>query len=290
MQVSGFTILRNGVRYGYPFLESIQSILGLVDEFIVNLGDSDDGTLQALQALGSPKVRVVHNKWNPEMFFGGRILAQQTNLALEQCTGDWCFYLQADEVVHEDDLEPIERAMRRYLHAERVEGLSFRYLHFRGAYNVRDPLSYRRQVRIIRNAREIRSIHDACGFARHGRNLHAADSRGRVFHYGYVKPPEIMLHKGEAFARLYEAARAEYALPHTEDADERKLAEWVFGLKYCVPYNGPHPRVMRELIHRRDWDLPGYQPLPMWRNPAWWRKLVYKNTRTFRRWFGISHN
>ncbi|MGH7953853.1 MAG: glycosyltransferase, partial [Limisphaerales bacterium] len=38
MKVSGFTFLRNGQKFGYPFVESIRSILPIVDEFVVALG------------------------------------------------------------------------------------------------------------------------------------------------------------------------------------------------------------------------------------------------------------
>jgi len=38
MKISGFTFLRNGSILGYPFKESILSVLPIVDEFIVALG------------------------------------------------------------------------------------------------------------------------------------------------------------------------------------------------------------------------------------------------------------
>lgn len=44
MRVAGFTIIRNILRFDYPFRESILSALPLCEVFFVGLGDSDDGT------------------------------------------------------------------------------------------------------------------------------------------------------------------------------------------------------------------------------------------------------
>ncbi len=39
--------------------------------------------------------------------------------------GDWVFYLDADELVHEDDLEKIRNTMERYEDDDDVEALVF---------------------------------------------------------------------------------------------------------------------------------------------------------------------
>ena len=44
MKVSGFTFVRNAVKYDYPVVESIASILPLCDEVVVAVGQSEDGT------------------------------------------------------------------------------------------------------------------------------------------------------------------------------------------------------------------------------------------------------
>ena len=67
MKVSGFTFIRNGSVLGYPYLESIRSILPVVDEFIVNVGFSSDDTLEQIKSIGDPKIRVVESAWNENM-------------------------------------------------------------------------------------------------------------------------------------------------------------------------------------------------------------------------------
>ena len=165
MKVSGFTIARNVVVHDYPLAESIRSILPLVDEYIVNVGESDDGTLDLIRAIQSPKIKIVETRWDERLNADGRIFAEQTNLALSHCTGDWAFYLQADEVVHEDALPGIKSAMETSLMDSGVLGLMFRYLHFFGDYYSVNPWQHGKEIRIIRNAGAVKSSGDASGFS-----------------------------------------------------------------------------------------------------------------------------
>ena len=157
MKVSGFTFLRNGQKLGYPFVESIRSILPIVDEFVIALGPCDDDTEKMLRAIGDPKIRIIPTQWNeriqPDYSVNGFVYGQQKSIALFNCTGDWAFYLEADEVVHENDLPKIRAAMERHLDDPRVEALAFDYLHFYGNKNTIawSPGWYRSEVRIIRN-------------------------------------------------------------------------------------------------------------------------------------------
>ena len=158
MKVSGFTIVRNAVKYNYPVVESIRSILPICDEFIVNVGESEDETLDLVQSIGSEKVRVIENEW--DMSQRSEVLSYQTNLALDDCRGDWAFYLQSDEVIHEDDLGKIKETMLRCQDDPNVDALRFGWLHFYGSYyRYRiDHGWYQKQDRIIRNNRPIESF------------------------------------------------------------------------------------------------------------------------------------
>jgi len=275
MRVSGFTIIRNGVQFGYPFVESIRSLLPLVDEMVVMVGDSEDDTLGQVRRIGSDKLVIAESVWDPNRYVGGEVMAHQTNLALDRCTGDWCFYLQADEVIHEDDHDRIRAAMQRTLPRRQIEGLSFRYRHFVGDYAIHNPLPYRRQVRIVRNGIGIRSIGDACGFGRNGRKLRARfGGRSRptgawIYHYGWVRPPTVMTCKTEHFAALYTGSR-----PPPPKGE--KMEAWLYDLSTCVPYQGTHPAVMRNRIEAKDWETPPFLPVPRWRNRAWWRGTLRK--------------
>ncbi|RMF38940.1 MAG: hypothetical protein D6753_14950 [Planctomycetota bacterium] len=281
MKVTGFTIVRNAVRYDYPVVESIRSALPLVDEMLVAVGNSCDGTRDLVAGIDDPKLRIIDTVWDDTLRKGGTILAQQTNLAMDACQGDWLLYLQADEVLHEQDTERIRRAMQRNLQRRWVEGLTFRYHHFRADYWIRDPLPYRRQVRIVRGGIGVRSHGDACGFRIHGRRLRTAPTGAWVYHYGYVKPPQQMSAKMDYFLSLYDGRQV---APGSESA----AAQYAWDLATCEAYRGSHPQVMAQRIASKDWQTPQVELLPRWRNSRFWKGMYMKNTRALRRWARVA--
>ncbi len=277
MKVTGFTIVRNAIRYDYPIVESLRSALPLVDEMLVAVGNSCDGTRELVASIGDPKLRIIDTVWDDTVRSGGTVLAQQTNLAMDRCDGDWLLYLQADEVLHEQDMERIARAMQRNLNRRWVEGLSFRYHHFRADYGIRDPLPYRRQVRIVRGGIGVRSHGDACGFRIGGRRLRTAPTGAWVYHYGYVRPPQQMAAKMDYFLSLYDGRRVD---PGSESAS----AQYAWDLTTCETFRGTHPKVMADRIANKDWETPPVALVPRWRNAHFWKGLYMKNTRALRRW------
>lgn len=252
MKVSGFTFVRNAVKYDYPVVESIRSILPVVDEFIVNVGRCDDGTLELICSIGDPKIRIVESVWDETLRKDGLIYAQQTNIALSHCTGEWAFYIQADEVIHEEDLPLIQVAMQTHLGNPSVKGLLFRYLHFVADYWSINPWAYHKAVRIIRNNGEVESCGDAVGFhvkatrqyLQSGPKEWIAPSGVRVFHYGWVKDPKTMLEKKREQATFHHGDQ----IP---PAEARQLAHTSFQFEdYAVlkEFGGSHPAVMADRL------------------------------------------
>lgn len=257
MRVSGFTFVRDAVRLGYPILPAVRSILPLVDELVVNVGASPDGTLDLVRSLDDPRLVVLESRWDESQLERGRVLAHQTDLALGRCTGDVCLYVQADEALHEDDHPAVREALRR-LHAEPgLEGLVFDYVHFYGSFHTVGVSRrwYRREIRAVKNRAGVRSWRDAQGFrvgpGEGARKLRVAPAGGRMFHYGWVRPPEAQKVKLAEFERLY----------HGDAARERRLAA---GFRYDVgekvrPFRGTHPAPLRDWIAREDW---AFEPRP----------------------------
>jgi glycosyltransferase involved in cell wall biosynthesis len=250
MKVSGFTIARNVIKYQYPILASIRSILPVCDEFIVNVGDSDDGTLELIRSIRSDKVRVIQNAW--DMSMGKEVLSYQSNLALRECRGDWAFYLQSDEVIHEADLARLRKVMRRYHDDERVDALRFRWLHFYGSYfRYRvDRGWYQKQNRIIRNNGTVESCGDAFGFRRvDGAPLRVKNTGCFLYHYGWVQPQEVMAQRRENAERI--------GFVSLKD-EERNLSYDYGDLSRFPAYFGSHPSVMKDKvaghpISQEDW-------------------------------------
>ena len=96
MRLSGFTFLRNAHKLHYPILESIQSALDLVDEFVIALGDSDpdDDSRQKIEALNSDKIVLFDTVWDLEKFPRGMEHAHQTDLAKEKSVALLLWLLQ----------------------------------------------------------------------------------------------------------------------------------------------------------------------------------------------------
>ena len=252
MKVSGFTFCRNAVLYDYPVVESIRSILPIVDEFVVNVGRCNDGTLERIRSIGDPKVRIVESVWDETLRKDGLIYSQQTNIALSHCAGDWAFYLQADEVIHEDDLPRIVDAMRTHQRSPEVKGLLFRYLHFVGDYWSTNPWFYHKAVRIIRNNGEVESCGDAVGFhlkatkqyLQNGPREWLAPTGGQVFHYGWVKDPKIMLAKKQEMTKVYHG-------DHPPPSEAKLYSQDTFEFEeYGIlkEFRGSHPAVMQARV------------------------------------------
>jgi hypothetical protein len=252
MKVSGFTLIRNALKFDFPIVESITSLLPLVDEYVVNVGRSEDDTLGLVRSIGSPKIRIVETVWDDSLKTDGKLFGTQQDLALSHCTGDWAFCLQADEVVHEDHLPVIRRAMEQYLDRPEVIAIVLRVLHFKGDYWSLDPWMYHRATRIVRNNGTIRSAIDGFDFeVEGGQGVIKNGTAGRlipaqIFHYGYARRPEALLEKRRYQIRRHEGDRL----------SEERIDTWAEQdaqfLDYAILKNfrGTHPKVMQERISR----------------------------------------
>jgi hypothetical protein len=268
VRISGFTFVRNAVRYRYPLEAAIRSVLPLVDEMIVNVGISDDGTRELVESIQDPRIVILDSEWDESLVKSGRVYAEQTDIALARCTGDACIYFQADELLHEDEHPRMREAIDRMMQDEAIEGLLIDFIHFYGSYHTEGTsrLWVRRDVRAFRNHIGVRSWKDALGFriwdpppgfagpvprtlkpGDPARKLRVVSSHVRMFHYGWVRPPELQTVKLAEQARFH----------HGQEAADRKLRE---GFTYDVtekvrPFVGTHPAPIRDLVARADWPF-----------------------------------
>ncbi len=240
MKISGFTVVKNAIKFHYPVIESINSILPICDEYIVNVGKSEDKTLELIQAINSPKIRIIETDWDFSQ--GYTELARQTNLGLAECRGDWAFYLQSDELVHEADLWKLKAWMHFYLKNDKVDALRFWWLHFYGShYRYRiDRGWYQKQDRIIRNNGTVESYHDAYGFQRKdGKPLRRKNTFCFLYHYGWSYSSQQM------------AQRRINSGQNWSESREKEIAtqRYDYGNLELFPvYFGSHPAVMKDII------------------------------------------
>jgi hypothetical protein len=219
MKVSAFTFIKNGQILGYPFIQSIQSILPIVDEFVINVGQSEDDTLALVKSINDPKIRIIQSTWNDNMHDRGYVYGQQKMIAQFNCTGDWAFYIEGDEVYHEDDLDKIRASMQTHVDNPEVEALVFDFYHFYGNANsyLDSPGWYRSEARIIKNS--VRSYAPDGLFwlvldsNKKGRYPKAKHTGARCYHYGWVRSEEQMNLKSEKVQKYWggEPAKIDYS-------------------------------------------------------------------------------
>lgn len=217
------------------------------------VGHSEDDTKELIHKIGSSKIKIFDSTWNESLREGGRVLAVETNKALDRVSAEsnWAFYIQGDEVIHENYLSSIKATMETWKDDNRVEGLVFNYKHFYGSYDYFGDSTrwYRKEVRIIRPDPSIRSFRDAQGFQKNGRPLKVKAVNAEVYHYGWVKPPSKQQEKQKYFNALW----------HTDSWMKKNIAatnEFEYSqIDSLTKFNGTHPVVMKNRIKNKNWKF-----------------------------------
>jgi hypothetical protein len=264
MRVSGFTFIKNAVQLYIPVKQAIASVLPLCDEFVVALGDGQDDTRKELESLNDPRIKIINTTWDTETYTKNTVFARETDKAKEACSGDWLFYIQGDEALHEKYLPVVRAAMEAHLHNPNVDGLLFGYKHFWGDYEHynRSHVFYDYEIRVIRNKPEIHSWKDAQSFRKFekfdytypeyqnmgGSMLRVVKIPAEIYHYGWVRPPEMMMKKNISSSITYRGNAA------TQEKFQGLQERFDYGpLGLLSKFEGTHPAVMRDWIQKIHW-------------------------------------
>lgn len=254
MKVSGFSFIRNAIKYDYPIVESIRSILPVCDQVVVAVGNSEDNTLDLIRSIDKQKIKIIETVWDDTIREGGRVLADETNKAFREINSDsdWCFYIQGDEVIHEKYLDTVYEGMKKWKDKPEVDGLLFNYLHFYGSYDYigESYRWYRREIRVVKNDKSLSSYRDAQGF-RKGENekLRVKHIDAWMYHYGWVKEPSAMQGKQESFNKLWHSDQwVDKNIPKKEEFDYSEIDA-------LSMFKGTHPKTMEERIRKKNWKF-----------------------------------
>jgi hypothetical protein len=254
MKISGFTIIKHAIINDYPIVEAITSILPVVDEMIVLVGDSTDETKKLVQEINDPKIRIFDSVWDQSLPKDGTVFAVETDKAFKLLDpkSTWAFYVQADEAVHEKYLPAILDACKKYKDDQRVEGLLFKYLHFYGTYDyVGDSRRwYNREIRIIRNDKTIKSYRDAQGFRKGKKKLKVKLIDAYIYHYGWVKSPEQMKKKMKEVSKYWmeESDNLQGFIDSEDFFDYEEFDS-------LEKFSGTHPAVLEKRIREKHWNI-----------------------------------
>lgn len=117
-RLGGATFCFNIIRQDYCALETLDCLYDLCDEICVAFG-GDDGTVEAIaewyagKDYGTNKriilIAFTLEEWHKQK--GREKLSYFSNLAINALDTDWIFYLQCDEIVHEDSFPFIRQAI-----------------------------------------------------------------------------------------------------------------------------------------------------------------------------------
>ncbi len=259
MKVSGFTFIRNALKYDYPIVEAISSILPLCDEMVVAIGNSEDGTRELIKAIDPIKVKIIDTIWDEDLREGGRVLALETDKAFQEISpdSDWAIYIQGDEVLHEKYIPVLRNSMVELLDKPEVQGLLFDYIHFYGSYDYVGSSNrwYKKEIRVIRNDQSIFSYKDAQGFRkRPNEKLRVKKIPATINHYGWVKEPKAMQGKQKSFHRLWHNDEwMKKNIPNQEAFDYGEIDA-------LEKFQDSHPAIMKERILNKNWHF-HYDPI-----------------------------
>jgi hypothetical protein len=213
------------------------------DEVVVNVGRSEDETLDLVRSIADRRIRILETEW--DMSRRNTVLGAETLRAMRACSYPWGIYIQADEVLHETGAAELAAAVRQHDGDRRVEGLLVRYLHFYGGFQTiaTHRRWYRREVRAVRldPALDIQPYQGAQGFrvGPEHRRIRARLTAAQMFHYGWARPAQALREKRELGKTMYPWRNADERLP---------LLAWIPGIQ---PFTGTHPAVARDWIERR---------------------------------------
>jgi glycosyltransferase involved in cell wall biosynthesis len=173
VKISACLIAKNEENNITRCLESVRDIS---DEIILVDTGSSDRTVEIGRSFGA---KIYYYDWNNNF-------AEARNFALEQATGDWIIFLDADEYFVSSSLSNVRTCIERNDHDREIDAISCRINHLSGSNN--KIISRHITIRIFRNLPLIRYHGNIHEYPRNnGKPLHAAlyDFLLEIYHTGY---------------------------------------------------------------------------------------------------------
>lgn len=138
--ISGFMVVKNVLKQGYPFVEAISSALPICDEFLISDGYSEDGTYEVIQKIAdlNSKIKVFQDQWPTKK--NSSVLSEVTNVVRARCRCDYIFYVQANEIIHEQSAAYIKAIPSIF---RQVDTFSFPFIQLLDKYKIAENFRLR---------------------------------------------------------------------------------------------------------------------------------------------------
>jgi glycosyltransferase involved in cell wall biosynthesis len=245
--ISVYTTTYNSIDQEYCIVEGIRSALGFADEVIVVDSHSNDGTVEAIESINDPRIKIYEIDWLPRIGWAMYKIAK--SMAIGRCTKDWCVLMDADEVFHELDYDKIKKVP--YSVADNIIGVKFNTLHFYGDYKhlLNGSKSwkdlYTNKVYMVRNGLGIHHGNSGMDIDAHVdrygiplKQEYLVHLNISAFHYGHIRSDAAYLKKQNRMHSFYEGKEV------NNTAIDR------IDLKNLGTFIGTHPITMKNRVEK----------------------------------------
>lgn len=144
MSISVVFVVKNAIKQGYCFQESLLSCLPFADEIVISEGYSDDDTMKYLKRFAEDNdAMLFQDEW--EESYHGEVIAKVSERAIAKATCKWIYYLQADEIIPPETAQYIKEISDDYEHAS----IAFPFYHFIRSWEPAKTAAYHEAVRMV---------------------------------------------------------------------------------------------------------------------------------------------
>jgi len=255
-KVSVCFVIRNGLLQGYPFWESLSSALPFADEIVISEGFSTDDTYKYIMKFAEmhgDKVRVFRDDWKRHKSGCGEVITKISNIAMSRCDAEWIYYLQADEVIHEENA-PFVRNIATY-HSHEFNAVSFPFYHFIDSWKpLEKGRAYDEAIRMVKNDKAISLIGDGWNFGGAIQPICPAGlSPKPIYHLGWVFPENCDVKRIE-HGKIY---RDMPGYQETAKRAENNIASLASYKPLEIPSDfDDYPLIMKRLVGTVKYQLP----------------------------------
>jgi glycosyltransferase involved in cell wall biosynthesis len=251
-------VIRNGVKNGYTFLESIRSIVDVADEFLISDGHSTDGTYDYLKAAAKrfKNINLFQDEWTTSNH--GEAIAVMTNTLKARANCKWIYNIQADEVVHESFLPKLLYLTEQ--NQSDYRSFAVKFLHFVGDFfHVETNPGYRFAVRLVPNCENIQIVGDGWTFDG-DINPVGFITDPPLFHFGWVyarnnifkrkHQAKYIYQDEETYQKDYEFCRE---IEKSIDENSEDFSGWqrkMLSSRRIRNYRGTYPKVALHLLEK----------------------------------------